>query len=126
MRERLNAIRRENGMIEQLIGCLLYTSNTGRVYGKMVGFRRSPVTHRKRNIHKTVKVTRILPMDSQQGRQMCIRDSGMVVLESWLHGTPVIVTPNGGLPELITHGRNGSVSYTHLLLHGQPQFGKKR
>ena len=32
---------------------------------------------------------------------------GMVVLESWLHGTPVIVTPNGGLPELITHGRNG-------------------
>ena len=24
---------------------------------------------------------------------------GMVVLESWLHGTPVIVTPRGGLPE---------------------------
>lgn len=35
---------------------------------------------------------------------------GMVVLESWLHGTPVIVTPNGGLPELITHGRNGWIA----------------
>lgn len=35
---------------------------------------------------------------------------GMVVLESWLHGTPVIVTPRGGLPELITHGRNGWIA----------------
>lgn len=26
------------------------------------------------------------------------------------HGTPVIVTPNGGLPELITHGRNGWIA----------------
>lgn len=35
---------------------------------------------------------------------------GMVVLESWLHGTPVIVTPCGGLPELITHDRNGWIA----------------
>lgn len=35
---------------------------------------------------------------------------GMVVLEAWLHGTPVIVTPCGGLPELITHGRNGWIA----------------
>ena len=35
---------------------------------------------------------------------------GMVVLESWLHGTPVIVTPCGGLPELITHGQNGWIA----------------
>ena len=35
---------------------------------------------------------------------------GMVVLESWLHGTPVIVTPRGGLPELISHGRNGWIA----------------
>lgn len=35
---------------------------------------------------------------------------GMVVLESWLHGAPVIVTPRGGLPELITHGRNGWIT----------------
>ena len=36
---------------------------------------------------------------------------GMVVLESWLHGTPVIVTPRGGLPELISHGRNGWIAW---------------
>lgn len=35
---------------------------------------------------------------------------GMVVLESWLHATPVIVTPCGGLPELITHGQNGWIA----------------
>lgn len=35
---------------------------------------------------------------------------GMVVLESWLYGTPVIVTPCGGLPELITHGQNGWIA----------------
>ena len=35
---------------------------------------------------------------------------GMVVLEAWLHGTPVIVTPCGGLPELITHGQNGWIA----------------
>lgn len=35
---------------------------------------------------------------------------GMVVLESWLHGTPVIVTPCGGLPELIIHGQNGWIA----------------
>lgn len=35
---------------------------------------------------------------------------GMVVLESWLHGTPVIVTPCGGLPELITHDQNGWIA----------------
>lgn len=34
----------------------------------------------------------------------------MVVLESWLHGTPVIVTPCGGLPELITHDQNGWIA----------------
>lgn len=35
---------------------------------------------------------------------------GMVVLESWLHGTPIIVNPCGGLPELITHGQNGWIA----------------
>ena len=35
---------------------------------------------------------------------------GMVVLEGWLHGTPVIVTPCGGLPELVTHGQNGWIA----------------
>lgn len=35
---------------------------------------------------------------------------GMVVLESWLHDMPVIVTPCGGLPELITHGQNGWIA----------------
>ncbi len=35
---------------------------------------------------------------------------GMVILESWRHGAPVIVNPIGGLPELITHGENGWIS----------------
>lgn len=35
---------------------------------------------------------------------------GMIVLESWEHKTPIIVTPCGGLPELITHGKNGWIS----------------
>lgn len=35
---------------------------------------------------------------------------GMVVLESWLYGTPIIVSPCGGLPELITHGQNGWIT----------------
>lgn len=35
---------------------------------------------------------------------------GMVVLESWLHSTPIIVTPCGGLPELITQRQNGWIT----------------
>ncbi len=35
---------------------------------------------------------------------------GMIVLESWIHKTPIIVTPCGGLPELIAHGKNGWIS----------------
>ncbi|MCD8061151.1 MAG: glycosyltransferase family 4 protein [Akkermansiaceae bacterium] len=35
---------------------------------------------------------------------------GMVVLESWLHASPIVVSPCGGLPELVTHGQNGWIA----------------
>lgn len=41
---------------------------------------------------------------------VCEETFGMAVLESWKHKTPIIVTPCGGLPELISHGKNGWIS----------------
>lgn len=35
---------------------------------------------------------------------------GLAVLESWEQGMPVLVTPCGGLPELVTHHRDGWVA----------------
>lgn len=41
---------------------------------------------------------------------VCEETFGMAVLESWKHKTPIIVTPCGGLPELINHGKNGWIT----------------
>ena len=43
--------------------------NAGGSRGKTVGLHRSTVAHRQGDIHKTIQVARILPMDSQQGRR---------------------------------------------------------
>ena len=64
---------------------------------------------------ESIRLTGFIPHEEQGAvRAACglswEETFGMVVLESWLHGTPVIVTPNGGLPELITHGRNGWIA----------------
>lgn len=69
---------------------------------------------------ESIRLTGFLPHEEQGtvraacglavAPSLCEETFGMVVLESWLHGAPVIVTPRGGLPELITHGRNGWIT----------------
>ncbi len=58
--------------------------------------------HEQKNIWDTCGLT-VIP-------SLCEETFGMVALESWQHGAPVIVTPMGGLPELITEEETGWVT----------------
>lgn len=94
-------------------GRILYLMGDGPLRGELERYISS------RHL-ESIRLTGFIPHDEQGAvRAACglsVAPSlweetfGMVVLESWLHGTPVIVTPNGGLPELITHGRNGWIA----------------
>lgn len=69
---------------------------------------------------QSVRMTGFIPHEEQGAiRSLCGLSAapslweetfGMVVLESWLHGIPVLVSGCGGLPELVTHGRNGWIA----------------
>ncbi|QOR61955.1 glycosyltransferase [Sulfurovum sp. ST-21] len=53
-----------------------------------------------------------LLVDAYRGAEMLVLPSrhepfGMVILEAWSAGTPVVASRTGGIAKIITHGRNG-------------------
>ena len=90
----------------------------GPLYGKLKGYIDS------RGLD-SVKMTGFVNREDQEAfRSRCgikivpslwEEPFGLAVLESWEYGAPVLVTPAGGLPELVSHGRDGWVAESSSL-----------
>jgi glycogen synthase len=88
------------------------------------GVEREPLSRRAfglglgERVHLPGRLDRAEVAAVMQGADVFVMPSriepfGMVALEAWLAGTPVIATPHGGPPEFIKHGVSGLIADPH-------------